>query len=123
MVGGGTVSRRWTAAVTALTTAGSLVVAGPAWAGPGADGRDRPRVPAAVRAAGPQDAERTRTVTLITGDTVHVTGKRVEVRGMEVVRVGPDEKIVLNTLYYDNLGVAAQLGLVPEGASVGSESS
>jgi ketosteroid isomerase-like protein len=44
------------------------------------------------------------------------TGKRVEVRGMEVVRVGPDRKIVVNILYYDNLSVAVQLGRVPEGA-------
>ena len=29
---------------------------------------------------------------------------------MEVVRVGPDGKIVLNTLYYDNLAVAANSG-------------
>ena len=36
------------------------------------------------------------------------------IKGMEVVRVGPDGKIVLNTLYYDNLAVAEQLGLVPE---------
>jgi hypothetical protein len=35
---------------------------------------------------------------------------------MEVVRVGPDRKIVVNNLYYDNLAVAVQLGLVPEGA-------
>jgi predicted ester cyclase len=44
------------------------------------------------------------------------TGKRVEVHGMEVVRVGPHGKIVVNNLYYDNLAVAVQLGLVPEGA-------
>jgi steroid delta-isomerase-like uncharacterized protein len=44
------------------------------------------------------------------------TGKQIEVRGMEIVRVGPDGKIVLNTLYYDNLAVAAQLGLLPEAA-------
>ena len=50
------------------------------------------------------------------GSTLPATGKRVEVRGMEIVRVGPDGKIVLNTLYYDNMAVAAQLGLVPEGA-------
>jgi hypothetical protein len=30
--------------------------------------------------------------------------------------VGPDGKIVLNTLYYDNLAVAVQLGLIPEPA-------
>ena len=28
-----------------------------------------------------------------------------------------DGKIVLNTLYYDNLAVAVQLGVVPEGAT------
>jgi steroid delta-isomerase-like uncharacterized protein len=44
------------------------------------------------------------------------TGKRLEVEGMEIVRVNADGKIVLNTLYYDNLAVATQLGLVPEGA-------
>ena len=49
------------------------------------------------------------------GTVLPPSGKRVEVRGMEVVRVGPDGAIVLNTLYYDNLAVAAQLGLVPEG--------
>ncbi len=50
------------------------------------------------------------------GTVLPPTGKRVEVRGMEVVRVGPDGKIVVNNLYYDNLAVAVQLGLVPEGA-------
>jgi steroid delta-isomerase-like uncharacterized protein len=50
------------------------------------------------------------------GTVLPPTGKQVEVRGMEVVRVGPDGAIVLNTLYYDNLAVAVQLGLVPEGA-------
>lgn len=43
------------------------------------------------------------------------TGKRVEIRGMEVVQVR-DGKIVLNSLYYDNLATMAQLGLIPEGA-------
>ena len=52
------------------------------------------------------------------GTVLPPTGKRVDVRGMEVVRVGPDGKIVLNNLYYDNLAVAVQLGLVPEGAAV-----
>jgi steroid delta-isomerase-like uncharacterized protein len=44
------------------------------------------------------------------------THKRVEVRGMELVQVR-DGKIVLNTLYYDNLAVAVQLGLVPDVAT------
>jgi steroid delta-isomerase-like uncharacterized protein len=43
------------------------------------------------------------------------TGKRVEIRGMEVVQVR-DGKIVLNSLYYDNMASLAQLGLLPEGA-------
>ena len=42
------------------------------------------------------------------------TGKRVEVNGMEYCRVNDDGKLVVNTLYYDNLAVLAQLGLLPE---------
>jgi steroid delta-isomerase-like uncharacterized protein len=49
------------------------------------------------------------------GSELPPTGKRVEIRGMEVVQVR-DGKIVLNTLYYDNLASMAQLGLIPEGA-------
>ena len=49
------------------------------------------------------------------GNELPATGNRIEIRGMEIVRVDADGKIVLNTLYYDNLAVAAQLGLVPEG--------
>ena len=50
------------------------------------------------------------------GTEVPPTGKRVEIAGMELVQVR-DGKVILNTLYYDNLGVAVQLGLVPEGAT------
>ena len=50
------------------------------------------------------------------GSELPATGERVEIEGMEIVRVNADGKIVLNTLYYDNLAVAVQLGLVPEGA-------
>jgi steroid delta-isomerase-like uncharacterized protein len=49
------------------------------------------------------------------GTELPPTGKRVEIRGMEVVRVR-DGKIVLNSLYYDTMVVAVQLGLVPESA-------
>ena len=49
------------------------------------------------------------------GTELPPTGKRVEIRGMEVVRVR-DRKIVLNSLYYDTMAVAVQLGLVPESA-------
>jgi steroid delta-isomerase-like uncharacterized protein len=43
------------------------------------------------------------------------TGKRVEVKGMEFCQVGDDGKLTVNTLYYDNLSVLAQLELLPEG--------
>jgi steroid delta-isomerase-like uncharacterized protein len=49
------------------------------------------------------------------GSELPPTGKRVEIRGMEVVQVR-DGKIVLNALYYDNLASMAQLGLISEGA-------
>jgi steroid delta-isomerase-like uncharacterized protein len=44
------------------------------------------------------------------------TGKRVEIPGMELVQVR-DGKVILNSLYYDNLAVAVQLGLVPQGVA------
>jgi steroid delta-isomerase-like uncharacterized protein len=49
------------------------------------------------------------------GSELPPTGKRVEIRGMEVVQMR-DGKIVLNALYYDKLASMAQLGLIPEGA-------
>jgi steroid delta-isomerase-like uncharacterized protein len=49
------------------------------------------------------------------GSELPPTGRRVEVKGMEVVKLR-DGKIVLNTLYYDLLAVVTQFGLVPEGA-------
>jgi steroid delta-isomerase-like uncharacterized protein len=51
-------------------------------------------------------------LTLPNGDELPATGKRVEVKGMEIVRVNEEGKITLNTLYYDNLAVAVQLGLL-----------
>ena len=51
-------------------------------------------------------------VVLPDGTEVPATGKRVEVQGMELVRIR-DGKIVVDNLYYDNLAVAAQLGLLP----------
>jgi ketosteroid isomerase-like protein len=50
------------------------------------------------------------------GTELPPTGKRVEVKGMELVRVR-DGKIVVDNLYYDNLGAAAQLGLLPQPAT------
>ena len=52
-------------------------------------------------------------VVLPDGTEVAATGKRVEVPGMELVRVR-DGKIVVDNVYYDNLAVAAQLGLLPQ---------
>jgi len=55
-------------------------------------------------------------VTLPDGTEVPPTGKRVEVRGMELVRVR-DGRIVVDNLYYDNLAIAAQFGLLPQPAT------
>jgi steroid delta-isomerase-like uncharacterized protein len=47
------------------------------------------------------------------GSELPATGKRVEMHGMELVKVR-DGKIVVDNLYYDNLSIAAQLGLIPQ---------
>ena len=47
------------------------------------------------------------------GSELPPTGKRVVVKGMELCRVR-EGMIVIDNLYYDNLAIAAQLGLVPE---------
>ena len=49
------------------------------------------------------------------GNELPATGKRIELRGMELVEVR-DGKIVVDNLYYDNMAVLAQLGLIPQGA-------
>lgn len=54
--------------------------------------------------------------TLPDGTQLPPTGKRVEIRGMELVKVR-DGKIVIDNLYYDNLAVLFELGLVPQGAT------
>jgi steroid delta-isomerase-like uncharacterized protein len=54
-------------------------------------------------------------VLLPDGRELAATGMRVEIRGMEycLMRKG---KLVVDTLYYDNLAVAAQLGILAEPA-------
>jgi predicted ester cyclase len=52
------------------------------------------------------------------GTELPPTGRQVELRGMELVVVR-DGKIVVDNLYYDNMAVMAQLGLVPEAALAG----
>jgi predicted ester cyclase len=47
------------------------------------------------------------------GSELPPSGKHVALRGMEYVKVR-DGKIVVDNLYYDNLAVMIQLGLVPE---------
>jgi steroid delta-isomerase-like uncharacterized protein len=54
--------------------------------------------------------------TLPDGTQLPPTGKRVEIRGMELVKVR-DGKIVIDNLYYDNTAILTQLGLVPQGAT------
>jgi ketosteroid isomerase-like protein len=49
------------------------------------------------------------------GRELAATGVRVEIKGMEYCLMR-DGKLMVNTLYYDNLAVAAQLGLLPEPA-------
>jgi steroid delta-isomerase-like uncharacterized protein len=55
-------------------------------------------------------------LTLPDGSELPATGKRVEMPGMEYVKVR-DGKIVVDNLYYDNLAVAAQFGLLPQPAT------
>ena len=50
------------------------------------------------------------------GTEVPATGKRVEIKGMELVEVR-DGKIVVDNLYYDFMAALVQLGLVPQGAA------
>ena len=49
------------------------------------------------------------------GTELPPTGKRVEMKGMELVKVR-DGKVVVDSLYYDNLAVAAQLGVISQPA-------
>jgi steroid delta-isomerase-like uncharacterized protein len=50
------------------------------------------------------------------GSEVPATGKRLEIKGMELVQLR-DGKIVVDNLYYDFMAAVVQLGLVPEGAA------
>jgi predicted ester cyclase len=50
------------------------------------------------------------------GTELPPTGRRVEIRGMELVQMR-DGKIVVDNLYYDNVASLVQLGLIPESAT------
>ncbi len=56
-------------------------------------------------------------LTLPDGTRLPPTGRRVEIKGMEYVRMR-DGKIVVDNLYYDDLAILTQLGLFPQGATV-----
>jgi ketosteroid isomerase-like protein len=49
------------------------------------------------------------------GTELPPTGRRVELHGMELVKVR-DGKVVVDNLYYDNLTIATHLGLIPQPA-------
>ncbi len=51
-------------------------------------------------------------LTLPEGTTIAPTANRVEIRGMEMVQVH-DGLMVVDNLYYDNVAVLVQLGLIP----------
>jgi steroid delta-isomerase-like uncharacterized protein len=54
-------------------------------------------------------------LTLPDGTQLPPTGRRVEIKGMEYVRVR-EGKIVVDNLYYDNATLLAQLGVIPQPA-------
>ena len=50
------------------------------------------------------------------GSQLPATGRRIEIKGMEMVIVR-DGKMVVDNLYYDNVTLLVQLGLIPAPAS------
>lgn len=48
---------------------------------------------------------------------VQPTGGRLELRGCDVIEVGPDGKIVRNTAYQDGIELARALGMMPPAES------
>ena len=49
---------------------------------------------------------------------VEPTGKRIEIRGVDVMKI-VDDRIVHNTAYYDGMDFARQLGMLPPQGSAG----
>jgi steroid delta-isomerase-like uncharacterized protein len=50
------------------------------------------------------------------GTQIPPTGKRMEIKGMELVVVR-DGKIIIDNLYYDAMAILAQFGLLPQGVT------
>jgi predicted ester cyclase len=44
---------------------------------------------------------------------IRATGRRVEFRGCDVVEMNEDELVLENTIYWDNLAFARQIGMLP----------
>ena len=44
---------------------------------------------------------------------IEPTGRRIEVRGCDVIRVDADDKVITNTVYYDGAEFARQIGMLP----------
>lgn len=51
---------------------------------------------------------------------IHATGRAIELRGCDVMRV-EDGRVVANTIYYDGLGFARQIGMLPREGSPGDK--
>jgi hypothetical protein len=49
---------------------------------------------------------------------VHATGRRIELRGIDVMHI-VDGLLVDNTIYYDMLSFARQIGMLPSAGSRG----
>ncbi len=49
---------------------------------------------------------------------IHATGRRVELRGVDVMHI-VDGLLIENTIYYDGLSFARQIGMLPRAASRG----
>lgn len=50
------------------------------------------------------------------GTQLPPTGKRLEIKGMELVQVR-NGKIIIDNLYYDAMAILAQFGLLPQGVT------
>lgn len=48
---------------------------------------------------------------------LEATGKRVEIRGCDVIRFDGDGRILTNTIYYDGAAFARQIGMLPAAGS------
>jgi len=48
---------------------------------------------------------------------IEPTGRRVEIRGCDVIRLAEDGTLAENTVYYDGAGFARQIGMLPTAGS------